>query len=353
MVNSSKWDTLLDVFDSNESFLITTHINPDGDALGSEIALAQYLRAHNKTVHIVNISHTMSNYKFLDPEEDIFVFDTDKHMNLIEETDVFIFVDISDWDRLGLLGKHIRRLKTPTVCIDHHHVTKKFSDIDIIYESASSTGELIYDFLNYTNFEIDIRIATAIYTCILTDTGSFRFSNTNAKTHNIAANLMQKGVDSRKIYEYVYESNSPNKLILMGMALSTLRFECDYRMAWFYITQEMFKKADAHMWDTEGFSEIPRTIKGVEVSLLFTELEKKKIKISLRSKGKIIINQFANRLGGGGHDYAAGAIVSKSLQDTIPWVLSEMIKIINLHQHSLRTNEVHDQLVHSNNGSCK
>ncbi|MBN1154490.1 bifunctional oligoribonuclease/PAP phosphatase NrnA [candidate division KSB1 bacterium] len=329
MIEPHQWDQIQSIFDAHESFLISTHLNPDGDALGAEIALAEYLRCFNKKTYIVNISPTMANYSFLDPDEEIIIFDETKHMHLLTDVDVFIFVDISDWERMGSLGDHIRRLESPKICIDHHHMTTKFSDIDIILEAASSTGELIYDFLHHVNFKITGKIATAIYTCLLTDTGSFRFSNTTARTHEIAAELIHNGVNSRAIYEYVYESNSPEKIILMGLALSTLKFECDNRVAWFCLTQKMFAQSGAQLWDTEGFPEIPRTIKDVEVSIMFTELEENRTKISLRSKGRIIINAFASSLGGGGHNYAAGAMVQQSLDETIPWVLNQIKQLMS------------------------
>ena len=328
MVKSSQWNRISDIFNSHERFVITTHLNPDGDALGSEIALAEYLKSKNKQVDIVNISSTMYNYRFLDPDEEIILFDVGKHLQLIESAEVFIFVDISDWERMGELGQQLMRLDSPKICIDHHRKTGKFSDLDVIDESASSTGELIYDFLHHVKHTISGRIATAIYTCLLTDTGSFRFTNTTARTHDIAAELIRDGVNSSEIYEHVYESNSPNKILLMGLALTTLKFECGNRIAWFCITQEMFEQSGSDIWDTEGFPEIPRTIKGVEVSLMFTELEKNKTKISLRSKGRIIINQFAAELGGGGHNFAAGAIIAKSLQETIHLVLTNMTQLI-------------------------
>lgn len=332
MVDSSLWGEVLRIIKDAHSIVITTHFNPDGDALGSEMALEKYLTQQRKKVWIINNSPVTNNYKFLDPDNKIIIFDPEKHVRIIEHADVFIIVDISDWERLRELGAFIQKSSSTKICIDHHHIENHFADIDVIYKEASSTGELIFEFLNYANHQIDLEIASALYTCILTDTGSFRFSNTTALTHEIAAKLRATGVDSRKIYQEVYENNSPNKIALMAKALDNLEYECDGKLAWFTITQNMFEKTGAETWDTEGFPEIPRTIEGVEVSLMFTELEPGKVKVSFRSKGNIVINEVARKFGGGGHNFAAGAVVQQPLENATQSVLEELIKVINSHE---------------------
>ncbi len=334
MVDSSQWGEVLRIIDNANSILLTTHFNPDGDALGAEIALEKYLTNRGKNVWIINNSPVTNNYKFLDPENKIIVFDPEKHIRIIEQADVFIIVDISDWERLQELGRFIQKSRSTKICIDHHHIENHFADIDIICKEASSTGELIFEFLNHANHKIDQDIACALYTCILTDTGSFRFSNTTALTHQIASKLRATGVNARKIYQEVYENNSRNKIALMAKALNNLKYECSGKLAWFTITQKMFKETGAEKWDTEGFPEIPRTIEGVEVSLMFTELESDKVKLSFRSKGNIVINEVARKFGGGGHNFAAGAVVLKPLGATTQIVLEELIKVVNSHEIS-------------------
>ncbi|MBN2008812.1 bifunctional oligoribonuclease/PAP phosphatase NrnA [candidate division KSB1 bacterium] len=329
MIDQARWDEIKQVIDKNKIFILTTHINPDGDALGSEIAMAGYLQQRGKTVYIVNNSPTQNNYSFLDPRNHIIIFDADTHAPLIRQADVFIVVDISDWDRLKELGKQIQASLATTICIDHHHITEPFASIDIIREQASSTGELIYEFLNYVNCEFTPEICQALYTCILTDTGSFRFSNTTALTHAIAADLMERGVNARSIYQWVYERNSPTKIALMGRAITDFHYECNRKLVWFVLSRQMFKETNAHQWDTEGLPELPRTIDGVEVSLMFTELRDGKVKISLRSSGKIVIGDIAIKLGGGGHNFAAGALLNQTLDEAIPFVLDEVKRVID------------------------
>jgi len=331
MVTPSQWDKIIPLIDNAEKIILTTHFNPDGDAIGSEIALASYLHQRNKQVWIINTSPTIYNYKFLDPDNRIIVFNPEKHHHLIQDADLVLIVDISDWERLDKLGEQIRQSHAHTVCIDHHRVEKKFAEIDIICEQASSTGELIFEFLQYVKCDIRGEIASALYTCILTDTGSFRFSNTTALTHEIAAQLRQAGVNARAIYEKVYENNSRSKMALLGKVLNGLHYECNGKLAWFLLTQQMLKETNAEIWDTEGFTEMPRSIEGVEVSLMISELDDNKVKMSLRSKGNIVINDIAMKFGGGGHNFAAGAVLKMPIATVLPLILNEVKSVIDRH----------------------
>jgi len=324
MIDSATIEKIDKIIREHEKFIITTHLNPDGDALGAEVAMAEYLRYLKKTVHIINISKTPKNYAFLDEEQEFIHFDKEKHQDLLRNADVFIILDISDWGRLQEIGEIMRESQSPTICIDHHHVNYQFADVDLICEEASSTGELLFEFLEKVNFPLTSRAAIALYTCILTDTGSFRFSNTTSRTHFVASKLLEHSIDTKEIYSLVYEQNTRSKMALLGDALINLHYEFGGKLAWFALTKEMFEKHNASVWDTEGFPEIPRTIEGVEVSLMFTEINDADIKISLRSKGRIVINQVAQKFGGGGHHFAAGAQVKKPLDELVPQVLEEL-----------------------------
>ncbi|NOZ61771.1 MAG: bifunctional oligoribonuclease/PAP phosphatase NrnA [Calditrichaeota bacterium] len=328
MIETKKINQIEKIIRENKKFILTTHLNPDGDALGSEVAMAEYLRYLKKTVHIVNISNTPTNYAFLDENGEFIHFNKEKHAELLQNADVFIILDISDWGRLKEIGEIFRETQAPTICIDHHHINYQFADVDLICEESSSTGELLYEFFERVQFPLTLRAALALYTCILTDTGSFRFSNTTSRTHFVASKLLEHSIDTKEIYSLVYEQNSRTKMALMADALLNLHYECDGKLAWFVLTKEMFEKHNASVWDTEGFPEIPRTIEGVEVSLMFTEIDDADIKISLRSKGKIVINQIAQKFGGGGHHFAAGAQVKKPLEVLVKEVLAELRRVM-------------------------
>lgn len=328
MISNSELQQINDLISSHQNFVLTTHINPDGDAIGSEIAMADYLRHLGKSVTIINNTPTPNNYQFLDENNEILVYEADKHYGLATAADAYIILDISDWERLRKIGKIIKESAAPKICIDHHHINYQFADVDIIYEEASSTGEIVFNFLEKNHYPMNAVTARALYTCILTDTGSFRFSNTSARTHKMAATLLAAGVNAREIYSLVYEKNSRGKMMLMGEALRSLHFEHNGQLAWFALTQEMFRTYQTTHWDTEGFAELPRSIEGVEVSLMFTELDDTKVKVSLRSKGNIPINHVAEKLGGGGHQYAAGALVESPLAATVPMVLAEIKRLV-------------------------
>ncbi len=328
MISNNELEKINRLISSHRKFVLTTHINPDGDAIGSEIAFADYLRHLGKSVTIINNTPTPNNYQFLDENEQILVYEAEHHYELAAAADAYVILDISDWERLRKIGQIIKESTAPKLCIDHHHINYRFVDVDIIYEEASSTGEIVFDFLEKNNYPLNPVTAQALYTCILTDTGSFRFSNTSARTHIMAAKLLAAGINAREIYSLVYEQNSRGKMKLMGEALRSLNYEHDGQLAWFVLTQEMFRACQTTHWDTEGFAELPRSIEGVEVSLMFTELDDTKVKVSLRSKGNLAINHVAEKLGGGGHQYAAGALVNNHLAATIPMVLAEISHLV-------------------------
>jgi len=317
------WSQVKKIIQQHQKFVLTTHINPDGDGLGSEIALAEYLKFNGKQATIINKTPMANNYKFLDPFNEILVYDAAKHLPLLEEAEVFLILDISDWARLREIGNFIKESPRQKICIDHHHCPYQFTELDVIDVKVSSTGELVFDLLRELGVTLNQRIAEAIYTCILTDTGSFRFSNTTPRAHHIIAELIEFGVNSRRIYESVYEQNTASKMRLLGMILQKLNFDCSGDLAWFNITQKMLEQTGAHPWDTEGFADFPRSIEGVEVSLMFTEIEPNRTKISFRSKGRIVVNTLAMKLGGGGHEFASGAMLEYPLQRANAIVLEE------------------------------
>lgn len=315
MITRADADKVARIIENGYRFILTTHVNPDGDGLGSELALAEYLRQRGKTFRILNSSPVPENYRFLDPNGAIEVFSNENHVEYITSADVLLIVDISDWQRLRELGEKVRNLPLKKVCIDHHLADGPFADLDLIHPEASSTGEMIFDLFQHLGVTMNQKMRDALYTAILTDTGSFRFSNTTARVHQIAAVLLEQGVDAHAIYRLVYENQSMSRVRLMAKVLAKLKLEYDGQLAHMYITQKMLRETGATLKDSEGLADFPRTIAGVEVGVLLMELEDGRIKISLRSKGKIPINSLANEFGGGGHAFAAGASTKGTLQE--------------------------------------
>lgn len=309
----------LEFLQGRQNILITTHVNPDGDGVGSEVAIGNYLKAQGKQVTIVNDDPLPRYFSFLDPLHEIKLYaDSADHFRQVEAC---IVVDVSEWGRLGSIADEIQQKQIPLMCIDHHLVTSPIGDVNLIDATASSTGELIYLILNSLNAEMTMTMLEAIYVCLLTDTGSFRFNNTTGRTHRVAAELLERGVDFLRIYSRIYESYSVSRSRLMGELLRDMRFECDNQIAWYVLSQDRLRETGAALWETEGFSELPRFIDGVQMSLMFTEANHLTTKVSFRSKGIIAVNTLAGIWGGGGHKYAAGAVLPFSLEKTIQIVI--------------------------------
>lgn len=304
-------------------FAITTHVNADGDGLGSEVALAVYLQQLGKEAYIFNHSQIPSSYEFLDPFGDIQLFEAARHGDIVRQCDAVFILDISHWQRLKQFGEFVRPLPIPKVCIDHHPTDEAFVDLDVVEPTSSSTGELIFELLQGLQARIDGRIAEALYTAVMTDTGSFRYSNTNAHSHRVAAQLLEAGVRPHLIYQQVYENMPAARMRLLARILDSLQFENNGQIVWFVIKQQDLQLSGASYKDTEGFVDVPRSIKGVEISIMFYETPDDKVKASFRSKGKYVINGLANRFGGGGHPFAAGALIEENMQSAIPRVLEE------------------------------
>jgi len=316
-----------EVINEGRRFVLTTHVNPDGDAIGSEIALAHHLRSRGKEATILNSSPTPRFYRFLDPEGEIRIFKRERDLEVLRTADAFFILDISDWERLREVGKVMREMATLRVCIDHHPAPDKLAHIMWIDPGASATGELIYKLVRQTGGRLEGKVGEALYAAILADTGSFRFSNTTANAHRVAAELIEAGVKPHRIYHEVYERNSRARVRLMGLALSNLQYEREGRLAWFAITKKMLEETGATPQDTESLAEFPRSIDQVQASVMFMEVNNGRVKVSLRSQEGLVVNEVAQRLGGGGHPQAAGALIEGDLNSVIGKVLGEMRKL--------------------------
>jgi phosphoesterase RecJ-like protein len=319
---NSHWEEVVDLIMRGERFLITTHINPDGDAIGSEMALTYLLKYFGKAVRIINDSPVPYNLHFLDPNNVIETLakKTSAHLKLPTLDGIFI-LDINDWERLGGLKKFIRESQARKVCLDHHLIQDKPGDINIIEEGACNTGILIFELINRLGLDLTKPMAEALYVSLLTDTGSFRFSNTNPKAHEMAAQLIKAGISIHEIYSKVYEQSSWARIRLLGEVLSSIGSCCQNKVAYLVITQEILNSYSVQTDELEGFIEFPRAIKEIEVIILFHEMGKEKTRISLRSKGKVNVQEIARIFGGGGHPYAAGISLEMPLKKAIRTLL--------------------------------
>lgn len=289
------------------SCVLTTHINPDGDAIGSELALAGWLEARGHAVRIVNSDPVPARYCFLDPEGRVETWDPDRHAEAIRSAGLAIILDVGRYDRLGAVGAALDPFHGRRICIDHHPVEVAIEvDLAIIDPTASATGELLFEMMAASDRPPDATIARALYVAVMTDTGSFRYGNTTSRTHRIAAELLQYPVDTAGIYETIYERSREARLRLLGHTLLNMEVLAGGAVVLLSITQENMRQVGSAQGDAEGFVEIARGMDGCRIAAVFTEIVPGQVKVSLRSKGTVDVNRLARKWGGGGHRNAAG-----------------------------------------------
>ncbi len=317
------WKDVSKIIREHKRFVVTTHIHPEGDAVGSEVALTGFLRNLGKEVEIVNSSPTPANCVFLPLAGTIKVYPEQYTADIMGKTDAVIIVDVNNWAHLGPFADEIRKTPKQRVCIDHHQGgDRDLAAVTVNDTGASAAGLLIYDLINYMQGDMTLPIAEALYTAIATDTGSFRFSNTNERAFRAASDLCKIGVDPFAIYREAY-AKSWGGANLIGPVLSTLERTPDGRIAWIQVTQRMLERAGAMYEDSDDLLELLRPIRGVELCIAFKEIAGGKIKVSLRSNGKIDAFDIAKRHGGGGHRMAAGVTIDGPMAKAIETLVAE------------------------------
>jgi phosphoesterase RecJ-like protein len=315
-------EALAAVFRPGQRVCLTTHVNPDGDGLGSEVGLAHLLRARGLTVSITNPTATPARFQFLF-EELPGVDRTSEAVKEIRRCDVIVVLDISELGRLGMLAEAVRERGVPVACIDHH-VSPGLLPPGPRYvdPTASATGELVFEIAKANGWVIEQPAARGLYVALLTDTGGFRFSNTHPRTLRIAAELLETGLDPEGIYLDVYARAPEGRPRLLGEALQTLVVEPAIGLAWVTIPPGAVERLGLTSDDLDGVVEYPRSIEGVRMALLFREVSAGRVKVSLRSVGSVDVAAFAKQFGGGGHTKAAGLAVVGSLPEVQGSVLA-------------------------------
>lgn len=305
----------------SSKIVIVTHWNPDGDAIGSSLALYHYLKKTGKKVNCLVPNSFPEFLQWMPGTRNITNFETQENtaLKLLKNADLIFTLDFNALKRLEKLGEVLASTAAKKVLIDHHRQPENYPDFYFHDIHASSTCELVYEFIAGLKGKalIDKKIAACLYTGLMTDTGSFKFSSVNSKTHQILAELLTTGIQPHAIHSAVYDNYSAHRLRLFGYALSEkLRLVKDYPVAYFCLKAEELKRFEFQKGDTEGLVNYPFMIKGIEVCALFSESEGM-IKISFRSKGKVDVNTFARTyFEGGGHLNAAGGKSKTSLEQT-------------------------------------
>jgi len=357
MPKSKIMGEVLDVLKECEAFLISSHINPDGDAIGSQLAFYSLLSDLGKKVSVVNSDPVPLAYSFLpnaeflqcveptSTKEDIRHKTQDARkardgksevsslksqvlsLESISDVEVAIILDCGSLNRIG--GELAARIhpKRALVNIDHHRSNDHFGTHNLVDADACATAELVFDLMEYGGIAVGRDRAVCLYTAILTDTGCFKYTNTTAEAHRIAARLIDEGVHPDRIAELVYEVIPYQRAKLFSMALGTLRLSPDGKIAWISVTRGMHERTGTGSADTEGFVDYVRSLRDIEVAILFRETENGDTKVSLRSKvgakhaSPVDVDQIAAMFGGGGHQAAAGCIISGPLDGSIDVIL--------------------------------
>lgn len=300
---------------------ITTHVNPDGDGLGSEAGLVHLLKARGVDAIVTNPSPTPDRYHFLFAD----LPGVDRSQEAVKElrrADLILVLDISDVGRLGMLSQTVLDRGVPVHCIDHHVSEGHLPDgARYVDPSAAATGELIFQLAQANGWLLTRAAARALYVAILTDTGGFRFSNTKPSVLRVAADLLDTGLDPESIYLDVYANAPLGRARLLAETLQTLVVEPESGLAWVTVPPGAFERLDATADDLDGIVEIPRSTAGVRMALLFREIAAGRIKVSLRSIGEVDVAAFSKPFGGGGHTKASGLSLVGSMAEVQATVL--------------------------------
>lgn len=314
---------ILEVLLGHHRFVITTHQRPDGDAIGSQVSLGRFLERLGKKVVLFNSDPVPSSLEWMPGAEDVWTGNTLENLDAVAQADLLVVVDTNSRSRLGkTVSRSLDLYRGPVLLIDHHTEPETWFTWMLHDEHAAATGELIYDLIcAYDHGMIDADIATALYTALMTDTGSFRFSSVTPKIHRITADLLERGNFSPiDVYAGVYENQSPSWPRLVSMVFQGLTFLHDGRLAYVTITRHILEVTGVRTDEIHGLSDMLMSIAGVQATVVFTEI-KRGVKVSFRSKGDVRMDSWARIYGGGGHRNAAGAFIKRPIREVVELVL--------------------------------
>lgn len=289
--------------------LISTHVLPDGDGLGAEHALYHYLKRARKSVRVYNPDPLPPRYRFLDPEGKVLLGPGE--VELWDQCDLWIVVDTNDPRRLGRVWQEMSLRVKQIVFLDHHQAIpglKYPRNSKVLADTQSSSiGELLYEFFQETGrVKLNRDIALGLYVSVMTDTNSFRYSRTTPAAHRIAAEMIEHGVNPEEVYQAIFSSKEVSHLQLLGQVLQNVRVSSNGRLAWIEMPLELRRKHRASADDTQSFLNLLLLLKDAEVVCLFREEEDGATRVSIKSKGRVVVSEVAAEFGGGGHEFAAG-----------------------------------------------
>ncbi len=314
---------LMEIVSRSNSIAITSHIDPDGDSIGSILGLGLALKQKYKNIKILIRDSLPSRYEFLPGSELIKKYDD------IEEQkfDLLFVLDCGDEKRIG--SNEILKNSKTIVNIDHHISNTKFGDINIIDASSSSTCEMVFSFIKDLNLLINKEVATCIYTGIVTDSGNFMYDSATEKTHLIASELLKTNLNKGRIIYNLYQRKSINSLKFIGYSLTNMKIALDGRLAIFKVTLDLLNEFNVSYDNIEGLVSYGRDIEGIDISVVIREQENGKVKLSFRSKDDDVdVRALAQLFNGGGHKKASGATLTASLAEAESMVIEKSRKFV-------------------------
>lgn len=310
------------------NILITTHIIPDADGIGSEIALCLAFRSLGKNAICVNEEPLLERYKYLDPENVVISLDDYKTFYGNTEIDLFIVTDTNSLNRIGDKVRALSQKSSELLFIDHHPCPKELMAIHCIDTTKAATGELVGTLIKELEIPFNLNLALPLYTAILIDTSSFRYPTVTADTHRLVATLMDSGVTPSHAYNMIYGTKKLSYMKLLGKVLASAHSTKDEKIAWLILSEDKLEKFHVDTEDTHAFINYLLVLDNIKVAVMFREVGDH-VKVSLRSTGNVDVGVMAHALGGGGHDHSAATLIKGHLDEVVKTTVEKLQSMLN------------------------
>lgn len=319
---------IIDALSASRKVLVTTHVRPDGDALGTVAAAVLGMRKAGVAAEALLLSHLPRKYAFVFEENRIVHHDAEQGWPAslkLADFDTLLVMDTGTWSQLPGLRERVEAWSGRKLVVDHHLTQEGWADVKLVVTEAAAAGEIAAELLDVWQIDFDQPIAVALYLAIASDTGWFQYSNTRPYTHRLAARLIEHGVNTDQMYQHLYQNERAERVTLQTRAQQSLELLAEGRLAVMRVKKEDFDRTGANVGDTENLINIPLQVRTVEVSLLFVEpRDDGPVRVSLRSKGQVDVARFAEQFAGGGHARAAGLKLNGTLADVHDRVVAAM-----------------------------
>jgi len=329
---SDPFSPIIQVLAQTRNILLTTHVRPDGDALGSTAAMSLALKKIGITSTVLLLSHLPRKYAFIFRDNQIPFIDVEQAWPAdfsLDPFDALLVIDTGTWSQLPGLQERIQHWPKPKLVIDHHLTQESWATHKLVITEAAAAGEIVEDLLARWPIPLDKQIASALFLAIASDTGWFQFANTRPHTMRLAADLMEQGIDTIRMYELLYQNERPERVALQTRAMQSMELLADNKVAVMQIWKKDFEETHANVPDTENLVNVPLQIASVAVSMLITEpIDFGPVRVSLRSKGQLYVAKFAEQFGGGGHARASGLKFDLPMQQAHDQVVTALVRAV-------------------------